>query len=574
MIGHTTCFGVVAQLKVPDEGMNAFIDGFIPNQLKIDLDVYRKAKQLVGALLLFMLFSPIYATAIYLAGGETPQILLSLVPLLTSVLLLYLLGKGGGLVHLSNVFIGVIMAEASFLAISYGGMTLLGVGPLMWLMLCPLMGFTLAGKQTGWLWAMGILLEITLIFGFTLNKYAFYNTLDAGVTDWFFFFHIAGLAATISTIGLIFENNRVEIFSQLLDEKVSIEGKVAAATDNAESRRQFIEATVAEYVSFVEKITQGDLTQHLNSFPQDADVDQNAPLFGLGRHLNVMVDSLQEMAQQVRESALAVTTVSTQIQDATTNQTSLVVQHDSAVVETIATVEQIRTKAAQMAEHARVVAEASHRSMEVSHTGKEVISETVAGMQQIREDVERIARTISTLSERTERIVDIITTMNMLADQSKMLALNARIEAARAGEEGKGFAVVAMEVRRLAESSQEATAQVQTILTEIQQMTDAAVMVTVAGDQGTEAGVHLVEQTGDAMRQLSRVIEGTVETAARIDASARQQAQDIAYLVEAMLHIKDVNAQTKTNTQETGQSVQHLHDVVQQMEQAIKRYKL
>ena len=131
-----------------------------------------------------------------------------------------------------------------------------------------------------------------------------------------------------------------------------------------------------------------------------------------------------------------------------------------------------------------------------------------------------------------------------------------------------------MEVRRLAESSQEATAQVQTILTEIQQMTDAAVMVTVAGDQGTEAGVHLVEQTGDAMRQLSRVIEGTVETAARIDASARQQAQDIAYLVEAMLHIKDVNAQTKTNTQETGQSVQHLHDVVQQMEQAIKRYKL
>ena len=93
------------------------------------------------------------------------------------------------------------------------------------------------------------------------------------------------------------------------------------------------------------------------------------------------------------------------------------------------------------------------------------------------------------LSERTQQIGEIIDAVNALADQSKLLALNASIEAARAGEEGKGFAVVAMEVRQLAEQSRGATSRVRDILSEIQDATNMAVMVTEEGSKGAENGM-------------------------------------------------------------------------------------
>ena len=89
-------------------------------------------------------------------------------------------------------------------------------------------------------------------------------------------------------------------------------------------------------------------------------------------------------------------------------------------------------------------------------------------MEEIRERVDAIARDIVTLSERTQQIGEITATVNGLADKSNLLALNASIEAARAGEHGKGFAVVAEEVRKLAEQSKAATAQVESILGDVQ----------------------------------------------------------------------------------------------------------
>ena len=95
-----------------------------------------------------------------------------------------------------------------------------------------------------------------------------------------------------------------------------------------------------------------------------------------------------------------------------------------------------------------------------------------------------IAEHILALSEQTQQIGEIIAAVNDLADQSNLLALNAAIEASRAGEQGRGFAVVAHEIRSLAEQSKAATAQVRTILSDIQRATNAAVMATEQGTKG------------------------------------------------------------------------------------------
>src|SRR5207249_7812791 len=111
----------------------------------------------------------------------------------------------------------------------------------------------------------------------------------------------------------------------------------------------------------------------------------------------------------------------------------------------------------------------------VSEEGHQIVDSIVQAMAVIKERVETISSDIRTLSQQTQQIGEITALVNDLADQSNLLALNAAIEAARAGEHGKGFSVVAQEVRRLAEQSKQATAQVRALLGEIRRATRAAV---------------------------------------------------------------------------------------------------
>src|ERR1700730_3085204 len=121
---------------------------------------------------------------------------------------------------------------------------------------------------------------------------------------------------------------------------------------------------------------------------------------------------------------------------------------------------------------ARVVSPLAEKPSLVAVDGVQAAQHAADGMADLREKVESIAENILALSEQSQRIGEIIATVNDLADQSNLLALNAAIEASRAGEQGRGFAVVATEIRNLAEQSKAATAQVRTILGDIQRATN------------------------------------------------------------------------------------------------------
>jgi methyl-accepting chemotaxis protein len=121
--------------------------------------------------------------------------------------------------------------------------------------------------------------------------------------------------------------------------------------------------------------------------------------------------------------------------------------------------------------------------------GKQSVQASIEAMHRIQEHMASIAESIVRLSEQGQTIGEIIATVNDLAEQSNLLAVNAAIEAAKAGEQGKGFAVVAQEVKSLAEQSKQATAQVRTILNDIQTAMSAAVMATEQGSKAVDAGV-------------------------------------------------------------------------------------
>jgi methyl-accepting chemotaxis protein len=371
------------------------------------------------------------------------------------------------------------------------------------------------------------------------------------------------------------QNTSKDEFGSLAQSFDNMAENLERMVQSEQNSRAYLENTVSRYVEFVGKVSNGDLKTRLdvvhNNRYEDAGEDE---LHQLGIHLNYMVGNLAEMAQQVRETAAGIASAAAEILASTTQQIASATEQDAAVTQTMTTVEEVRQTVKQTADRAKGVAETSRQSVEVSRTGQDSVSDTVAGMKLIRQRVESIAENILMLSERTQQIGEIIETVNEIASQSKLLALNASIEAARAGEEGKGFAVVAMEVRQLAEQSRDATSRVRDILNQIQQATNTAVMVTEEGSKGTESGLTLVERAGIAIRELSTVIEGAAQAATQIAASTHQQTNGMDQLSAAMSSIKQATTQTAASTKQAERSAQDLNQMAQQMQKAVARYQL
>jgi len=341
-----------------------------------------------------------------------------------------------------------------------------------------------------------------------------------------------------------------------------------------ESERQakeYLEQIVKDYVIFAEKVTLGDLTVRL--FVNET-AGSNDPLTVLGHNLNAMVERLSDITKQIREATANISSASAEILAATTQQASGANQQSAAITQTTSTISEVQAVVEQTYNKAETVAQKARQNNEISLNGQKAVLDTVESMNQIKEKVAGIAENILALSEQTQQIGEITATVNEIASQSNLLALNASVEAARAGEHGKGFAVVAVEVRNLAEQSKQATAQVKTILSEIQRATNMAVMATEEGTKGVDNGVLLTQQTGVTIQQLAQSTSESASAAQMILASAKQQSAGMEQITLAMQNINQATIQSLASTRQTERSAQDLSSVARQMESLVSSYKL
>jgi methyl-accepting chemotaxis protein len=334
-----------------------------------------------------------------------------------------------------------------------------------------------------------------------------------------------------------------------------------------------LDRMLSAYIDTLAKVAEGDLTMRIDMPPIPLSTREGAIANRLVNVTNQMIERLRNIVADFYSALQRLETDTQAILEATARQINMANEQDAVVTETTATVNEVRATVTETAERAQSVAETANLSVTISRGGIEAVTETIEGMDLIRRRVEDIADNILVLSEHTQQIGEIISTVNALADQSRMLALNASVEAARAGEEGKGFAVVAMEVRNLADQNRDATVQVREILGEIQRATNSAVMVTEEGSKGVDNGQMLVNKAGESIRELSKAIEEAALAAMQIAASTRQQTIGMDQLTGAMRTIKHATTETVSSTMMVEASVQRLREAATRVNSVLQGLK-
>ncbi|MDZ4163852.1 MAG: methyl-accepting chemotaxis protein, partial [Smithellaceae bacterium] len=312
-------------------------------------------------------------------------------------------------------------------------------------------------------------------------------------------------------------------------------------------------------------VSKGDLTVTL-TVRSEKDV--------LGQAFSAMIRNLRQLTMEIQESINVLSSSASEIMATTSQLASSSVETATSINETTTTVEEVKQVTAVSTQKAGNVSETAQKTAQFVQGGRKSVEDVINGINKIKEQMESIGLSIMRLSEHSHAIGEIINSVKDIAEQSNLLAVNASIEAAKAGEYGKGFAVVAQEVKSLAEQSKQATAQIRTILADIQKGISAAVMVAEQGSKAVDAGVKQSAVAGEAIRTLAATINEAATAATQIAASSQQQSLGMDQIVIAMENIKQASSHNVGSTRQVETVAQNLNELGQKLKQLVSRYRV
>ncbi|GAB3264544.1 methyl-accepting chemotaxis protein [Chitinimonas naiadis] len=242
-------------------------------------------------------------------------------------------------------------------------------------------------------------------------------------------------------------------------------------------------------------------------------------------------------ARQVAESASEMGTISEQVASASSTQA----QASAAVA---AAIEQLTTSIAVVADNAESVRNAANAAVGQADDGERLADRTAGEIAHIADALASASQAIAALNARSDEIGGIVRVIKEIADQTNLLALNAAIEAARAGEQGRGFAVVADEVRKLAERTANATADISGKIETVQQDTVSAGSRMEEASSRIQSGVSHARELAAAMESIRASSTTTLHTLTDIAQAVREQrgaATQIAQNVEQIAQMSEEN---------------------------------
>lgn len=312
---------------------------------------------------------------------------------------------------------------------------------------------------------------------------------------------------------------------------------------------------------------EGDLTRRLAE-------DRRDELGEVARWFNQFVSNIHDIIAQVCGTTTQVATASSQLHG-TAEQIATAAEEVAAQSATVATAsEEMSATSNDISHNCTLASDSAYRASQTANSGAEVVRETICGMQAIADKVRESAHTVESLGARSDQIGAIVGTIEDIADQTNLLALNAAIEAARAGEQGRGFAVVADEVRALAERTTRATKEIGEMIKAIQAETGGAVASMEQGVREVEKGMDSSRRSGDALQQILEAISDVNLQVQQIATAAEEQTAVTGEISSNIHQITDVVQDTAKGAHQTADAASGLSRTAQDLQQLVGRFRL
>jgi methyl-accepting chemotaxis protein len=286
-------------------------------------------------------------------------------------------------------------------------------------------------------------------------------------------------------------------------------------------------------------LAKGDLTQTISG-------DYQGTFGQLKDDSNATVAQLTEIISRIKEAAETINTASKEIASGNTDLSQRTEEQASSLEETASSMEELTSTVKQNADNARQANQLAAGASDVAVRGGEVVGQVV--------------HTMTSISESSKKIVDIISVIDGIAFQTNILALNAAVEAARAGEQGRGFAVVASEVRNLAQRSAAAAKEIKGLIS------DSVSKV--------ESGTALVDQAGRTMQEVVTAVKRVTDIMAEISAASTEQSAGIEQVNQAISQMDDVTQQNAALVEEAAAAAESMEEQAQKLTAMMATFRL
>ena len=283
--------------------------------------------------------------------------------------------------------------------------------------------------------------------------------------------------------------------------------------------------------------------------------------------LRTLVKGINSATDQVTKATQDAQAISNRLFEASQRQNREIQQASASVLQMADSINEVSQSAVRSASVAQ-------QSLAAAEKGAQSVQNQIAGMNEIRAQIQDTSKRIKRLGESSLEIGDIVELISDLTEQTNILALNAAIQAASAGEAGRGFTVVAEEVQRLAERSGEATKQIDAIVKTIQADTQDAVAAMEKSTVGVVEGTKLSDTAGQALEEIRRVSRELAGLIGGISVQTQKQSVSVTDVTLGMQGILQITEETTEGTKQTNVSIGQLTKLAAELRSSVAGFKV
>ena len=310
-----------------------------------------------------------------------------------------------------------------------------------------------------------------------------------------------------------------------------------------------------------------DLTKRMNFASKDE-------VGAMGNAFNSFVEKLQKLVMGITDASEQLSTAAeeTSVVSRSTNQN--IAQQKNETTHVASAITQMTATVQEVANSAEKASAAAIKGDKDSGSGRQVVEEIVASINNLADEINSSTSVIVTLKSDSENIGTVLDVIKNIAEQTNLLALNAAIEAARAGDQGRGFAVVADEVRSLAQKTQDSTKEIEDLILTLQQGSDNAVSSMELNKTSIEGLVAKAVNATNSLKEITNSVSSITEMNTLIATAAEQQSHVVNEINNNVLNIQQVSENTAEGSEQVSQASQEIAQLSERLTNMVRQFKV